>query len=76
MSTGKFTQKLISVENVKEERSEQLVRKALLQFRTDTQAIITLLEKKFFAELDALVDQLMALGTQDTRKCTAYTKST
>ena len=76
MSTGKFVKKLISVENIKEERSEQLVRKAIMQMRPGNTAVITLLEKKWFKEVETTVEQLLALGTKETRKCRDYTKST
>jgi len=75
MSTGKFTKKLISVENIKEERSEQLVRKALLQSRPGSTALITLIEKKWFRETEIAIGRLLSMGLKDTRSCTEYAKS-
>eukprot|EP00750_Incisomonas_marina_P032135 INCI8902.1.p1 GENE.INCI8902.1~~INCI8902.1.p1 ORF type:complete len:223 (+),score=32.47 INCI8902.1:264-932(+) len=76
MSTGKFAKKLLSVESIKEERSEQLVRKAIVQMTAGNTAIITLIEKKWFPEVETLVQRLISLGTKETRKCTNYSKST
>ena len=75
MSTGKFSKKLMSVEHIKEERSTQLVRKAVTSMREGNTALITLLEKRMYAELDTAVLQLLKLGTKDTRQCTNFQKS-
>ncbi len=72
---GKFAKKLVSVENIKEARSEQLVRNALLSTRPGSTPLITLLEKKWFEELNTVVAQLESLGLADTRTCAIFSKS-